>query len=95
MSIVRASWGIGSKVLTDMLIPEASTEEQEEMARGMRESASPEVAALTFEMLYGFDVREDLGASPLLPSSSIVGRTGRFHHDTGGTWPPGFPTQEP
>ena len=62
VSLVRASWGIGSKVLADMLTPEAGTEEQEEMARGMRESASPEVAALTFEMLYGFDVREDLGA---------------------------------
>jgi len=60
VEIIRASWGVGSKVMTDMLIPRASTEEQEAFARWQRESASAEVAASTMEMLYGWDIRPEL-----------------------------------
>jgi class 3 adenylate cyclase/acyl dehydratase len=39
-AIVRASWGVGSKVIADMLIPGASTEEQQEFAAAQREGAT-------------------------------------------------------
>lgn len=60
VDIIRASWGVGSTVMTNMLIPDANTEQQAEFARWQRESASADVAASTMEMLYGWDVRPEL-----------------------------------
>ena len=60
VGIVRSSWGVGSKVIADMLIPGADQETMEEFARWQRDSASKEVAAATLEMLYDFDVRDVL-----------------------------------
>ena len=60
VGIVRASWGVGSKVIADMLIPGADQETMEDWARYQRDSASNEVAAATLEMLYNFDVRDIL-----------------------------------
>lgn len=62
VDIIRASWGVGSKVMTDMLIPDADSAQQAEFARWQRESASAEVAASTMEMLYGWDIRPELPA---------------------------------
>ena len=61
VEIIRASWGVGSKVMTDMLLPRASREEQAMFARWQRESASAEVAASTMEMPYTWDIRSELG----------------------------------
>lgn len=58
--IIRASWGVGSKVMTNMLIPGADADQQAEFARWQRESATAEVAASTMEMLYGWDIRSEL-----------------------------------
>lgn len=60
VDIIRASWGVGSKVMTDMLVPDADATQQAEFARWQRESASADVAASTMEMLYGWDVRPEL-----------------------------------
>jgi len=60
VDIIRASWGVGSKVMTDMLIPDADATQQAEFARWQRESASAEVAASTMEMLYAWDIRPEL-----------------------------------
>ena len=60
VDIIRASWGVGSKVMTDMLIPDADATQQAEFARWQRESASADVAASTMEMLYGWDIRPEL-----------------------------------
>lgn len=60
VDIIRASWGVGSSVLTDMLIPDASQEQQREFAQWQRDSASADVAAGMMEMLYGWDIRDQL-----------------------------------
>ena len=68
-AIVRASWGVGSKVIADMLVPGSSAEEQEEFAASQREGASAEVAARTLEMLYSWDLRPEL---PRVSAPTIV-----------------------
>jgi len=62
VDIIRASWGVGSKVMTNMLMPDADAAQQAEFARWQRESASADVAASTMEMLYGWDIRQELPA---------------------------------
>jgi class 3 adenylate cyclase len=62
VDIIRASWGVGSKVMTDMLMPNADAAQQAEFARWQRESATADVAASTMEMLYGWDIRPELPA---------------------------------
>lgn len=62
VDIIRASWGVGSKVMTDILMPDADAAQQAEFARWQRESASADVAASTMEMLYGWDIRPELPA---------------------------------
>lgn len=60
VDIIRASWGVGSKVMTDIIIPDADAAQQAEFARWQRESASADVAASTMEMLYSWDIRAEL-----------------------------------
>ena len=58
ISLVRASWGLGSKAIADILHPEANTEELQSLAKFQRDSASPEIAAKLLELSYLFDVSE-------------------------------------
>ncbi len=58
ISLIRASWGLGSKVLADIFLPEANTEELQSLAKFQRESASPETAAKLLELSYLVDVSE-------------------------------------
>ena len=51
LGIIRASWGIGSKTMTDILAPGASADEAREFARFQRATTSPEVAASIIEHL--------------------------------------------
>ena len=62
LSMVRAHWGIGAKVLTDMFYPEASPERAAESTRRQRESASAEAAAGFLDLVYRADVKESLSA---------------------------------
>lgn len=62
VDIIRAAWGVGSNVMTDMLLPNADAAQQAEFARWQRESASADVAASTMEMLYTWDIRPELPA---------------------------------
>jgi class 3 adenylate cyclase/pimeloyl-ACP methyl ester carboxylesterase len=55
-SLVRASWGMGSKALTDLFIPKTSPEIANQFSRYQRESASPEVAAGLIALNYKIDV---------------------------------------
>lgn len=64
ISLVKASWGLGSKALADMFYPEASTEELQSLAKFQRDSATPEVTAILLELAYSLDVSE------LLPNIS-------------------------
>jgi class 3 adenylate cyclase/pimeloyl-ACP methyl ester carboxylesterase len=58
VSMVRASWGIGSKTLADLFLPGANGEEIKSIAKFQRESATPEIAAKLMDMAYSIDVSE-------------------------------------
>jgi class 3 adenylate cyclase len=65
IGITRASWGIGAKTVTDMLLPGASPEDARWFARLQRATTSAEIAAGILESLYTWDVTE------LLPTLSV------------------------
>lgn len=62
VELVRAHWGIGSKVLTDAFMPSASGEERERFVSFQRASAPAEVAAASLAAVYSFDVADRLAA---------------------------------
>ncbi|HEY7362012.1 MAG TPA: alpha/beta fold hydrolase [Streptosporangiaceae bacterium] len=61
VALVRAHWGLGSKVLTGIFIPDPSAEDVEAFTRLQRASATAAVASRLLEVYYGTDIR------PLLP----------------------------
>jgi pimeloyl-ACP methyl ester carboxylesterase/DNA-binding CsgD family transcriptional regulator len=58
---VRSHWGLGSRVLADIFLGDATSDEQERLARYQRDAASPEAAAVLLELTYRNDVRSALG----------------------------------
>jgi pimeloyl-ACP methyl ester carboxylesterase/DNA-binding CsgD family transcriptional regulator len=60
LGAVRAHWGLGSRLLADVFLPEASAAELDAFARFQREAASAEAAAEHLSFVYSVDVREDL-----------------------------------
>jgi pimeloyl-ACP methyl ester carboxylesterase/DNA-binding CsgD family transcriptional regulator len=60
LATVRSHWGLGSRVLADILMGEVKGIEQERLARYQRAAASPETAAALLELTYRNDVRADL-----------------------------------
>jgi class 3 adenylate cyclase/pimeloyl-ACP methyl ester carboxylesterase len=60
ISLIRASWGLGSKAIADIFIPGGTKEEIESMVRLQRVSADTETAAKLLELCYSFDVTEVL-----------------------------------
>ncbi len=62
ISLIEASWGLGSKALAEVFIPEADAEELQSMAKFQRLSSTPEVAAKLLELCYSFDVTEVLSS---------------------------------
>ena len=65
VSLVKASWGLGSKTLADIFLPGANTEELQSLAKYQRESSTPEIAAKILELSYSVDVTK------LLPNIKI------------------------
>lgn len=65
VSLVKASWGLGSKTLADIFLPGANTEELQSLAKYQRESSTPEIAAKILELSYSVDVTR------LLPNIKI------------------------
>jgi pimeloyl-ACP methyl ester carboxylesterase/DNA-binding CsgD family transcriptional regulator len=61
VATVRAHWGLGSRVLADLLLGESGGAAQEKLARHQRSAASPETAARLLELLYRNDVRAAAG----------------------------------
>jgi pimeloyl-ACP methyl ester carboxylesterase/DNA-binding CsgD family transcriptional regulator len=57
---VRSHWGLGSRLLADIFLGDASSFEQERLARYQRDAASPETAAVLLELVYRNDVRSKL-----------------------------------
>jgi pimeloyl-ACP methyl ester carboxylesterase/DNA-binding CsgD family transcriptional regulator len=73
VALMRAHWGLGSKVLTGIFIPDPDAAEIEALARLSRASASAAVASRLLEIYYGTDVRA------LLPA--IRARTAVLHRE--------------
>jgi pimeloyl-ACP methyl ester carboxylesterase/DNA-binding CsgD family transcriptional regulator len=73
VSLVRANWGLGLKVMTGILIPDPSAEDIDALARAQRESASAAVASRLLEVYYATDIRG------MLPA--IRARTGVLHRE--------------
>ena len=57
VATVRAHWGAGSRLLTDVWIPGADGPARDRFARLQRASADPEMAAALLEAVYATDVR--------------------------------------
>ena len=62
ISLIEASWGLGSKTIADMFIPEAKAEEVQSLARYQRLSSNSEIAIRILELSYSVDVTEALSS---------------------------------
>jgi pimeloyl-ACP methyl ester carboxylesterase len=62
VALVRAHWGLGSKVLTGIFLPEPSSEEVAALSSAQRACASAAVAAQLLEVYYETDIRSLLPA---------------------------------
>lgn len=58
VELVRANWGISSRVLTEIFLPDATAAERQEFARGQRRAASAEDAATALTTVYDLDASE-------------------------------------
>jgi pimeloyl-ACP methyl ester carboxylesterase len=61
LGLVRAHWGLGSKLLTDLMYPCATPEFARWFARGQRDAAAAEDAAGYLEAMFRADVSDLLG----------------------------------
>ena len=73
VALMRAHWGLGSKVLTGIFIPDPGPEEIDTLARLTKMSASAQVASALLEIYYATDIRA------LLPG--IGARTAVLHRE--------------
>jgi pimeloyl-ACP methyl ester carboxylesterase/DNA-binding CsgD family transcriptional regulator len=62
VATVRAHWGLGSRLLSDIFLGGAEPAEHERFARLQREAASAETAAALLRLVYRLDVRAHLPA---------------------------------
>lgn len=69
VSLVRAHWGAGSRVLADVFVPSADRDEARRFASFQREAASAEVAAALLDFVYRLDVGHLL---PLIAAPTLV-----------------------
>jgi pimeloyl-ACP methyl ester carboxylesterase/DNA-binding CsgD family transcriptional regulator len=60
VDIVRSHWGLGSRLLADMLGPSLSPEDRAAFTASQRASADAQMAASLLELIYETDVRDDL-----------------------------------
>lgn len=56
LSVVRTHWGVGSRVLADVFLPDGSADELRDFARFQREAASAETAVEHLRFVYDADV---------------------------------------
>ena len=62
VALVRANWGLGSKMLAGIFMPEPTPEEVAALTRLQRAAASAEIASQLLEAYYGTDIRDLLPA---------------------------------
>ncbi|MDQ2698194.1 MAG: alpha/beta fold hydrolase [Actinomycetota bacterium] len=61
LGIIAQHWGLGSRVLADLFLPDATAEERTEFAEFQRRSASREVALASLRAVYALDATGHLG----------------------------------
>ena len=61
LGIIEQHWGLGSRVLADLFLPDATAEERDEFVEFQRRSASREVALASLRAVYEFDSTGHLG----------------------------------
>lgn len=61
LAIIAQHWGLGSRVLADLFLPEATAEERAEFVEFQRRSASRDVALASLRAVYDFDSTGHLG----------------------------------
>ena len=61
LDVVRAHWGLGSRVLADVFVPGADAPTRSEFARFQQIVATPEQAARQLAHVYALDCRDRLG----------------------------------
>ena len=69
VAAVRAHWGLGSRLLSDIFLGGADSAEHERFARFQREAATAETAAALLGLVYRLDVRAHL---PLVRAPALV-----------------------
>ena len=69
MAAVRAHWGLGSRMLSDIFLGDADADEHERFARLQREASTAETAAALLGLAYRLDVRAQL---PLVRAPTLV-----------------------
>ena len=60
VALVEAHWGVGSRVLATVFLPDADARTLDWFAHYQRASATPEIAAQVLEAIYRSDVRDSL-----------------------------------
>lgn len=58
IELVRANWGISSRVLTEIFLPDATATQRQEFARGQRRAASADDAAAALATVYELDASD-------------------------------------
>lgn len=74
LSVVASHWGLGSRVLADLFLPDATAAERDLFTEFQRRSSSPEVAAASLRATYGFDASAE--ASDVRTPTLVVHRRG-------------------
>ena len=73
VSLVRANWGLGLKMMTGIFIPDPTADDIDALARFQRESATAAVGSRLLDVYYATDIRE------ILPD--ICARTAILHRE--------------
>ncbi|GAA1060751.1 alpha/beta fold hydrolase [Agromyces bracchium] len=61
LAVVRQHWGIGSRVLSDLFMPDATAAERDEFVEFQRRAATPEAALASLAEVYAMDSTGHLG----------------------------------
>jgi pimeloyl-ACP methyl ester carboxylesterase/DNA-binding CsgD family transcriptional regulator len=73
-SLIRADWGMASRMFAQMLYPKGPLDAQESSTKAIRETQSPEVALHYLAFSTSFDIRDELGKLAL--PTLVISREG-------------------
>jgi len=60
VNLIKASWGLGSRTLAEIFVPDADKEQLKSLGIFQRKSSTPEIAAKLMEFAYKLDVSDKL-----------------------------------